>query len=113
MIALQIKSAGKTHFVLRIYFNKNEKVRMLDRLWALLKKIRSKHIKQIINFFVTSTQKNRDFTIELIERRTTLTVNEISKNTATRVQTRGTSSSISTLDYFNSSEKIENFKTMD
>ena len=49
----------------------------------------------------------------MIERRTSLTVIDTNKSTATRVQTRGTSNSISTLDYFLSSEKIEIFKIMD
>ena len=113
MIAVQAKNAGKAHFAIRVYFKESEKTKILDTLWALIKRIRRKYIKPIITIFGDFNTNHREFTIEMIEKRTSLTAINTNKSIATRVQTRGTSNSISTLDYFLSSEMIENFKTMD
>ena len=111
LIAIQTRNNNRSHFVIGAYFKEQMKLKILESLWTLLKRIRIKHLNPVITVFGDlNTDKN--FTIDLIENKTKLKANNTNKTSITRTQARRDKLSTSTLDYFLSNEKIELFRVI-
>ena len=111
LIAIQTRNQGKEHFVIGVYLKEEIKEKILESLCKLIHRIRIKHLNPIITWY-GDFNTNKKFNIETIEKKTELKAIKINKLTVTRTQTRKDEISNSTLDYFMSSQRIEEFKIM-
>ena len=98
MIAIQTINSEKIHYVIGVYLKESEKLKILDTLWTLIKRIRKNYINPVITVFEDFNTNKRDFKIEMIEIKTGLKATETNKNATTRIQNMGEINVTSTLD---------------
>ena len=111
MIAIQTKNQGKIHLVIGVYCKEITKEKILESLCKLLHRIKIKYSNSIITVY-GDFNTNKNFSIEMIEKRTKLMIVKINKIAVTRVQKRKNELSCSTLDYFLINRKIKDFITV-
>ena len=87
MIVIQTKNQGKIHLVIGVYCKEITKEKILESLCKLLHRIEIKYINPIITeygYFNT----NKNFSIEMIEKRTKLMSVKTNEISVTRIQKR-------------------------